>query len=167
MLFLCEFEIFKGEQMYVARPFGLLGATQGYDLRDACVMAHEWLQMEGEYRLMMGDDIPELPLGNEPKHGGRILLVGAEVSLEGIDTVKASEAAEMLGVSRSRVSQMLKTSLLLGYRDGRDTYVTRDSINARLAERPKAGRPKKKTADQMESTPVQGEAILCSRKRAR
>ena len=145
MLFLCEFELRIEEGMYVAMPFGLEGGTCGIDPQDAAEMAYDWLRMTGEDLLMRGEDLPKLPLGNQPQEGGKILLVGADVSLDAINKVTASEAAEMLGVSRSRVSQMLKNNLLDGYRDGRDTYITIDSINARLAERPKAGRPKKKT----------------------
>lgn len=147
MLFLCEFEIFKSETMYVAVPCGLDGATQGYDLADASFMAYDWLRMMGEDMLMRGQELPKLPLGNSPQEGGRMLLVGVDVSLDTINKVTASEAAEMLGVSRSRVSQMLKVHLLDGYKDGRDTYITIDSVNARLEERPKAGRPKKSKAE--------------------
>lgn len=150
MLYLCEFELFEEEDMIVVFPFGLPGATQGYDLRDAAEMAYDWLRLDGEVKLMMGKELPKPPLGNKPQHGGTILLVGAEVSLDNVEKVTASEAARMLGVSRSRVSQMLNTDLLMGYRNGRDTYITLDSIRARLAERPKAGRPKKKLVAERE-----------------
>lgn len=146
-MYLCEFELFEDEGMICAFPFGLEGATCGTDWRDAAEMAADWLKGDGEYRLMLGQDIPELPFGNKPEHeSGRVMLVGVDVSLDGIDTVKASEAAERLGVSRSRVSQMLTSQKLMGFRKGRDTYVTRDSLEARLAEQPKAGRPRKKAA---------------------
>lgn len=47
----------------------------------------------------------------------------------------------MLGVSRGRVSQMLAAGQLEGFRRGRATFVTRESVKARLVEAPKAGRP--------------------------
>ena len=47
----------------------------------------------------------------------------------------------MLGVSRGRVSQMLAAGQLEGFRRGRAMFVTRESVKARLAEAPKAGRP--------------------------
>ena len=74
---------------------------------------------------------------------GRILLVAVEASLDTVPAVTASEAAELLGVSRARVSQMLKSGLLMGFRKGRDSFITRYSVDARLREKPKAGRPKK------------------------
>jgi len=48
--------------------------------------------------------------------------------------MSASEAAEVLGVSRSRISQLIKACLLYGYRDGRNTWVTCDSVEARLKD---------------------------------
>ena len=66
-----------------------------------------------------------------------------EASLDTVPAVTASEAAELLGVSRARVSQMLKAGLLMGFRKGRDSFITRYSVDARLREKPKAGRPKK------------------------
>ena len=38
---------------------------------------------------------------------------------------------------------MLAAARLIGYRDGRNTYVTMDSVRARLEERPRGGRPRK------------------------
>lgn len=90
---------------------------------------------------MNGTPLPSPTFGNTAEHGGTIGVVGVETSLEAIDTVLASEAAEMLGVSRGRVSQMLAAGQLEGFRRGRATFVTRESVKARLAEAPKAGRP--------------------------
>lgn len=143
MFVLCEFELFKDEDMYVALPFGFPGATQGYDLQEASEMAYSLLKESGEFMLVLGQELPTPPLGNTPQHGGRILLVGAEISLDNVERVTASEAARILGVSRPRISQMLKNNKLAGWREGRDTYITMDSIRVRLEERPKAGRPKK------------------------
>ena len=144
MLYLCEFEIIEKQGMYEAYPIGLEGATCGNSLTDVAEMAADWLKGDADLRLMLGQEIPELPLGNTPSHDqGRILLVAVEANVDTIDAVSATEAAEMLGVTRGRVSQMLKAGQLLGFTRGRNTYVSRDSLEARLAEAPKAGRPKK------------------------
>lgn len=50
--------------------------------------------------------------------------------------VSASRAAEMLGVSRPRVSQMLKSGVLQGYRSGRNSWVYASSVEDRLRYRP-------------------------------
>lgn len=145
MLYVYEFELCESEGMVVAFPFDFLGGTQGSDLAEASEMAADWLKTELEYRLMGGEDIPEATLGHDPERdGGRILLVAVDASLDTVKAVTATKAAEMLGVSRPRISQMLKAQKLIGYRKGRDTFVTVDSVNARLAESPKSGRPKAK-----------------------
>lgn len=147
MLYVYEFELFTGQDGWIiARPFDFEGATQGADVAEASEMAADWLRTEIEYRLMDSRDIPEATLGHEPaRKNGRNLLVAVEASLDGIPAVPASEAAKILGVSRARVSQMRKACLLQGFRKGRDTFITKDSIDARLREKPKAGRPKKGT----------------------
>ena len=43
----------------------------------------------------------------------------------------------MLGVTKGRVSQMVKANQLEAFRDGGTVWVTLDSIEARLAEKPK------------------------------
>ena len=145
MLYVYEFELFEGEDGWIlAFPFDFDGETQGADLAEAAAMAADWLKLEIEHRLMHGEDIPEATLGHEPtREDGRVLLVAVEAGLDTIPAVTASEAAELLGVSRARVSQMLKADLLEGFRKGRDSFITRYSVDARLREKPKAGRPKK------------------------
>lgn len=162
MLVLCEFELVEEEGMYSVLPFGdFPGATCGYDLRDASEMAYDLLREAGEFMLVLGQELPTPPLGNTPQHGGRILLVGADISLDNVERVTASEAARILGVSRPRVSQMLKTNKLAGWREGRDTYITLDSIRVRLEEQPKAGRPKKEEtkSDQEEQKETNGHKL--------
>lgn len=144
MLYVYEFELVKDGKHIAAFPYDFDGGTQGIDLAEVSEMAADWLRSEIEYRLMGNEEIPEATLGHEPeREGGRVVIVAVDVSLDSVKTVSASKAAEMLGVSNGRVSQMLKDQSLAGYRKGRDTFVTIDSITARLAESPKAGRPKK------------------------
>lgn len=146
MLCVYEFELFKDGNAVVALPFDFDGGTQGTDIREASEMAADWLKTEIEHCLMNNESIPEATLGHEPEHGGRVLIVAVEASLNTIETVSASKASEMLGVSCARISQLLKADMLSGYREGRNTFVTVDSINARLAEKPKPGRPKEPLA---------------------
>lgn len=58
------------------------------------------------------------------------------------EVVSASQAAEELGVSKGRVSQMLDAGILEGFRRERKTYITMNSIQARKRSAPRAGRPK-------------------------
>ena len=55
-------------------------------------------------------------------------------------TVSAVEALRMLGVSAGRITLMLDSGILQGYRRGRGTYVTVESIERRAATHPGMGR---------------------------
>lgn len=142
-----EFEFFEDEGWVVAMPFDLEGGTQGRDIAEASRMAADWLKGEVEHALMCGTELPSPTFGNTQQHGGRVGVVAVEASLETVDCVTASEAADMLGVSRSRVSQMLASGQLEGWKRGASTFVTCASVRARLAECPRPGRPRKDTLD--------------------
>ena len=75
--------------------------------------------------------------------GGVLGVVSVEATLDSIPKVSASEAARMLAVGRSRITAMLAAGLLDGWRDGRNTWVTLDSVEARKADPRMAGRPRK------------------------
>lgn len=146
MLHLYEFEIFEDEGWYLALPFDWDGGTQGTSFEDACEMAADWLRIMCEDCAMHAKELPTPTFGNEPCHGGRVVLLGIQAGLDTVRKVSASEAARLLGVTPGRVTQMLDANKLEGWREGRRTWVTVDSIEARLAERPKAGRPKKESS---------------------
>lgn len=145
MLHVYEFEVFEGESgMLLAFPYDMEGGTQGEDLKDVCEMAADWLQMEMEHRAMHDLPFPEATFGNEPTHpGGKTVIVAVNADKDTVRRMTAAEAARRLGVTRGRVSQMVDAGLLDTFDlDGRK-WVTEDSVNARLADAPKAGRPKK------------------------
>ena len=143
MLHVYEFEVFQDGDVYLAFPFDMAGGTQGETLEGACRMAADWLQTEMEYRAMNNEEIPKATFGNEPVHGGQTLIIAVNASKETVEKVSASDAARMLGVSPGRVTQMINAGLLQAFKDGHKTWVTVDSVNARLESAPKAGRPKK------------------------
>lgn len=77
--------------------------------------------------------------------GGQTLMVFFEAEESYIvdgETVSAAKASRMLGVSAGRVTHMLDSGILDGFRRGRRTYVSVKSIEKRLASNPGAGRPK-------------------------
>ena len=135
MIVVHEFELFEEDGFVLALPFDLEGGTQGESFEDAAEMAADWLKCTAEDWLIHGVEPPKPTFGNEPERGGRVILIGVDVSLASIPTVSASEAAARLGVSRPRVTQMLASGALVGWRDGRNTRVTIDSVNARLEYR--------------------------------
>jgi predicted RNase H-like HicB family nuclease len=143
MQYTYEFEIAESDGWFVAMPFDLDGATQGKTIAEVSLMAADWLRADIEHRLIHGLDVPVATFGNEPIEGGARTIVSVDAGLNTVRTVSASEAARMLGVSPSRVTHMIRDGLLEAFKDGHKTFVTVDSINARLAEPHSAGRPRK------------------------
>lgn len=137
-----EFEIVNDEGGYVALPYDFGGGTQGDDWEDLCLMVADWLKATLEDYDIHGRELPKPTFGNKPRYGGRNLVFGCAAGRETVDKVTASEAARLLGVSPSRVSQMLASDQLEGWRDGRNTYVTVDSVTQRLHEDAHPGRPR-------------------------
>lgn len=143
MIYIREFEFFEDEGMIVAVPFGLEGATCGSDLQDAAQMASDWLKSTIEYELIRGEHPMSGTLGNAPQNGGKVIAIAVDCDLSRVDAVTAADAARILGVSSARVAQMCKQGLLTSWKDGSRRMVLRESVKARLADAPKAGRPSK------------------------
>lgn len=142
MTYIREFEFFESEGMIAAFPFGLEGATCGTDLDDAVFMATDWLKSTIKYQLIHGEKPESGTFGNVPKHGGKVIAISVDCDLTRVDAVTAADAARILGVSSARVAQMCESGQLTSWKDGTKRMVLRDSVNARLAEQPKAGRPR-------------------------
>lgn len=140
----CEFEIFKEDDAWIALPLGIPGATEGYSFNDAVDMACDWLKSYAEHLAIRNLEIPEIERGLPLEHDGVKVVVCVPVGRECIDTVTASEAARLLKVSRARVSKLVSDRKLEGWKEGRNCFVTRESVVARLNEpKPSGGRPKK------------------------
>lgn len=146
MFYLCEFELYEDGEYTIAEPFGLGSGTFGEGREDALESAADYMRVAIEDMLIEGKEIPEPTLGNEARHGGMVVVLAVDCSLDKVDAVTASEAARMLNISRARVTQMCDSGKLQSWKEGSKRMVTRDSIKARLAEQPKAGRPRKELA---------------------
>lgn len=145
MAYVREFEFFEDEGMVCVEPFGMEGATCGTDIYDAIDMAADWLRIHVLDALAKGEAFPQGALGNEPRHGGTVIAVAIEASLEDVPAMTASEAARELGVSTARVSQLVSAGLLESWKVGSTRMVSENSVLARKAEAPKAGRPARET----------------------
>ena len=143
MQYTYECELWRGETEWCIEPFGIAGITQGKDVEDACESAADLLRETICDHLLRGEKPPSPSFGNAPQHEGIRVIVSVEASLNNIDKVSASEAATMLGVSRGRITAMAESGLLDAWKDGRNTWVSRASVEARLAHPRKPGRPKK------------------------
>ena len=102
-------------------------------------MVYAW---EFEFFDSDGIELPVPDFGHEPRHGGKIIAVAVNRELGDIPAVTAVDAARMLGVSSARVSQLLNAGLLDSWKDGTKRMMSKASIEARLADAPRVGRPK-------------------------
>jgi predicted RNase H-like HicB family nuclease len=150
MQYTYEFELFESDGWFIAYPYDMEGATQGATVKEAALMAADWLRTEIEHRLIHELSIPDATFGNAPKEGGSRMIVSVEAGLDQIATVSASEAARILGVTPGRVTHMIRDGQLESFKNGHKTSVTRASIDVRLAAPRSAGRPRKELASQLQ-----------------
>ena len=132
-LCICEFELVPdGDGNVLCWPFwpGRSDGTFGTDDNDAIVMSADWLREMALDGLMKDGRTPNLPLGNVPVRGGRVVAVAVDVSLSDIPAVTAKEAAGLLGVSDARVSQLCRNGHLDSWKVGRTRMVSIDSVQA-------------------------------------
>lgn len=145
---ICEFEFVQDGRFIECWPFfpGRVDGTQGEDFDDAVEMAADWLRIIVLDHLMKGEVVPKPPLENEPIRGGRIVTIAVEASLADVPAITAVEAAGLLGVSTARVTQLAKAGALDSWKVGRTRMVSIESVQLRLAEERKAGRPSKSSS---------------------
>lgn len=120
--------------------------TQGDDMADAIEQAAEVLELVIAAYLDDGIRLPD-PVYSGHFEGLQHVAISVEVTQETIERVKcvtASEAARMLGLSKGRITHMLGAGILQAVPFGNDRLVTLASINARINNPKKAGRPPKK-----------------------
>ena len=84
---------------------------------------------------MRDEPMPSLPLGNEPRQGGSILVVSVDTSLADVPAMSSAEAARALGLSRQRVAQLCDAGLLESWRVGATRMVSVAAVEARKSDR--------------------------------
>jgi excisionase family DNA binding protein len=118
--------------------------TEGDTVDEALEMAVDALKTHVASLMKHGDAIADPMFGHEAPEGGMVVAVSFETDASYIiDAVSPSEAAVMLGVSRGRVSQMIREGVLTATKGYRGTLVDLESIRKRLASPRAAGRPRK------------------------
>ena len=146
MLFIREFEIVPAEGGFVALPVSMEGGTEGDTFEEAVAMAADWLRMMALDALLHGRELGSAGLGNEPREGGRMVAVAVEADVSDAPAMTAAQAAQALGVSTARVAQMCAAGQLASWKVGATRMVACESVEERLAEAPRAGRPRRELA---------------------
>lgn len=118
--------------------------ASGKTRQEAAGNAHDLLYLLVSECLDEGEPIPS-PCAAEQCN----LVIGIDVTEPGIAATKCmtvGEAAEQLGVTPGRVSQLLSSGQLEAYMYGNTRLVTIASVNERKASKPAAHRPRKREA---------------------
>lgn len=120
----------------------------GDDFNDAVYMAADAMRCIVGVMLYDGKPVPE-PTKHECPEGWESVFVSFEIDEDDNEwkpCVSAAEAARRLGVSRGRVSRLLRAGILEGSNDWGNIFITEESVERRLASNPRPGRPRKKAA---------------------
>lgn len=119
--------------------------TEGDTYNEAVYMAADAMKTYVASLIKHGDVIPQathhdIEDGCESVH---VFFETDESYIVDGDVMSAAQAARELGLSAGRITHMIDAGILDGYRNGRRTYVTVESVERRKAESPQVGRPPK------------------------
>ncbi|WP_172135426.1 type II toxin-antitoxin system HicB family antitoxin [Adlercreutzia sp. ZJ473] len=120
--------------------------SEGDTINEAASMMADAMKTYVASLLLHGDEVPVSHIGHEADDGEIVIAVFFETDESYVirgKVVSAAQAARDLGVSAGRVTHMIDAGLLDGYRSGRRTYVSVESIKKRKADPRSAGRPRK------------------------
>ena len=93
---------------------------------------------------MDGKPIPKATYGHTAQDGFVVAIsVEPRRRSEVIESITTTEAAELLGVSQSRVRQLILSGQLKAKKSGRDNMVSLASVDELLAKPRPVGRPRK------------------------
>lgn len=82
-----------------------------------------------------GEEFPKPVFGRKTAENEYLVALSVYVDVDLVEGyVTAAEAARELGVTPARVSHLIRDRKLDAYHKGRNTYVTRASLDARLAK---------------------------------
>ena len=124
--------------------------TFGDSIDDAVNQAADALMTYIASMLKNGDALASPVFGHKAPSEEMVIALAVEVDADYIvDGVSPSVAATMLGVSRGRVSQMIRDGVLITYEHAGERVVDLASINARLAAPRAAGRPRKEASPKL------------------
>lgn len=118
--------------------------SEGDTFAEAAAMGADAAKTYVASLIAHGDAVPE-PQRRTCPPGSESIFIFFETDPSYLitgDVVSAAEAARRLGLSAGRISHMINAGILDGYRQGRRTWVSVNSIEERLREPVKPGRPR-------------------------
>ena len=122
--------------------------TQGEDMQDAAFMAQDLLENHIVVLLQKGRALPAPTFGNEcSEKGYRMgIVVDCDGSTPQDETMTVKEAADILGVTPTRIRAMISSGILRSQKVGMVHMVDAQSVMDRFNEPARVGRPKREAA---------------------
>lgn len=118
--------------------------SEGDTFAEAAAMGADAAKTYVASLIAHGDAVPE-PQRRTCPPGSESIFIFFETDPSYLitgDVVSAAEAARRLSLSAGRISHMINAGILDGYRQGRRTWVSVKSIEERLREPARPGRPR-------------------------
>jgi excisionase family DNA binding protein len=119
--------------------------ARGDSLEDVLKSAPDALETHIGTYLADGKDVPPSTFGHKADKDQILAVISFEVAAASVGAhhIAARYVAERLGISRGRISQLLKEGRLEGYRNGREVMVSEASVKRFIANKRGVGRPPK------------------------
>lgn len=148
--FMFKVLVYPSDDKYEAQ-IPLLGAkTFGVDVMDAIYMAQDLMETIVSYRIETGSDIPQETITsdawNNMPDGGCAVVLFTDGRVPETEDMTVQDAADILGVSASRVYAMCKDGVLDSRKLGNSVMVSTKSVRERQNAEVRPGRPRKECA---------------------
>lgn len=117
--------------------------TQGSDLADAAYMAQDLIETWVSMLVTEGKPVPASSFGRPVPEGGHAMIVATDGLTPEVPDMSVAEAADILGVSPSRVYALCRQGKLESRKVGSAVRISTASVKRRFNEPSPAGRPKR------------------------
>jgi predicted RNase H-like HicB family nuclease len=135
------------KDLYEARfPSWDDATTQGSSYIDAIEMAADFLRGLVIDALAAGEDLPARDFSSNLGDHEQSVVLALDISSSDLEWIPSEEAAYILGITPGRVRALANTGKLPTEKRGRDLYVSRTAVEARKANPPRRGKPKRELA---------------------
>lgn len=138
MVYVHEFELYTTQDghQHMVVPLGHeQDARPISDVDEALEVASKWL-VEKVDDVLARRRVPEpVAFGGVPSHDGHVFMLGVNRNLTSIPAVTAADAAAILGISRSRVTQLCAAGTLENWKEGAHRMVSLRSLESRISAR--------------------------------
>lgn len=142
--------VYPSDDKFEAQIPLLDARTFGDDMTEAIYMAQDLMETIVSYHVEEGIEVPQEELADgircEMPDGGCMVVLFTDGMVPEVEDMTVQDAADILGVSASRVYAMCRDGVLESHKLGSSVMVYTDSVRKRQNADVRSGRPKKELA---------------------